>query len=93
MNILGLDVGYGHTKVILSNENGDVLKKFKFPSVIGRTKSNAYIKDNKIFNYKGYDFYVGNDANALPSESLIDITEYKNLEFYAPVFLSFQGFC
>lgn len=89
MNILGLDCGYGHTKVILSNENGEVLKKFKFPSVIGRTKSNAYIKDNKIFNYKGYDFYVGNDANALPSESLIDITEYKNLEFYAPVFLAY----
>lgn len=90
MYILGIDVGYGHNKVVLSTENGDILKKFKFPSLIGITKANQYIKDNKIYNYKDHDYYVGDDASALPSENLIDITEYKNLEFYAPVFLAYS---
>lgn len=89
MNILGIDEGYGHVKVVVTTENGDILKKFKFPSLIGITKANQYIKDNKIYNYKDHDYYVGDDASALPSENLIDITEYKNLEFYAPVFLAY----
>ena len=62
MNILGIDIGYGHNKVVLTNENGDVLKKFKFPSLIGVTKANQYIKDNKIYNYKDHDYYEGDDA-------------------------------
>lgn len=89
MNILGIDIGYGAVKIILTTENGEVLKKFKFPSLIGITKANQYIKDNKIYNYKDHDYYVGDDASALPSDNLIDITEYKNLEFYAPVFLTY----
>ena len=89
MLILGIDVGFGANKIVLTDESGNILKKFKFPSIIGITKANQYIMDNKIYHYKDHDYYIGDDASALPSENLIDITEYKNLEYYAPVFLTY----
>ena len=85
MRVLGIDIGYGSVKVIFGNDTGEPLKKFKFDSVIGITKANEYIKDQKIFRFKDFDYYVGEDAKALPSENLIDITEYKNLEYYAQI--------
>ena len=88
MKILGIDIGYGDVKAILVNETGEPIKKFKFNSLIGITKRNPYIKDNKIYTFKGHDYYVGEDAASLPSGSLTDITEYKNLEYYAPLFLA-----
>ena len=88
MKILGIDIGYGAVKVVYGAENGEPVKKFKFTSTIGITKTNEYIKDPKIYNYKEHSYYVGEDAMALPSENLIDITEYKNLEYYAPLFLA-----
>lgn len=89
MNILGIDIGFGDTKVILTDINGTILKKFKFSSTIGVTKSNEYIKDPKIYNYKDKSYYVGNDALSLPSDNLIDIIEYKNLEYFAPLLLAY----
>ena len=80
MRVLGIDIGYGSVKVIFGNDTGEPLKKFKFDSVIGITKANEYIKDQKIFRFKDFDYYVGVDAKALLSENLIDIKEYKNLE-------------
>ena len=88
MKILGIDIGFGDTKVIMSNDNGQFTKKFKFSSIIGITKSNEYIKDLRIYNFKGNSYYVGSDAMSLPSKSLIDIIEYKNLEYYAPLLLA-----
>lgn len=86
-NILGLDIGYGHVKAVLATSDGDILKVFKFPSAIGITNHNDFVTDNRIFDYKEHSYYVGEDALNLPSENLVDITEYKNLEYYAPVFL------
>lgn len=88
MKILGIDIGYGDVKAILCNETGEPIKKFKFNSLIGITKRNPYIKDNKVYTFKDHDYYVGEDASSLPSKSLTDITEYKNLEYYAPLFLA-----
>ena len=88
MKILGIDIGYGSVKVICGNDTGEPMQKFKFDSIIGITKANEYIKDNKIYNYKEHNYYVGEDAKALPSENIIDITEYKNLEYYAPLFVT-----
>lgn len=88
MLILGIDIGYGDVKVVTCNEVGEPLKQFKFSSSIGITKANEYIKDSKIYKFKEHDYYVGEDALSLPSESLIDITEYKNLEYYAPLFVA-----
>lgn len=84
--ILALDVGYGDIKAVYSTA-GEITKIYKFPSMIGITKKNEHIKDNRIFDYKDHSYYVGESASNLPSENLIDITEYKNLEYYAPLFL------
>lgn len=88
MKILGIDIGYGDVKVVYINDGNELSKKFKFNSLIGITKRNEFIKDNKIYTFKGHDYYVGEDASSLASESLTDITDYKNLEYYAPLFLA-----
>ena len=85
--ILGLDIGYGSIKVSLLNETGEILKIFKFPSMIAITKKNEFINDNRIYEFKGHHYYVGENAANMPSENLIEITEYKNLEFYSSLFL------
>jgi hypothetical protein len=85
--ILGLDIGYGDVKVVSMLEDGSIEKIFKFPSSIGITKKNDHVSDKRIYDFKGHSYYVGEHALHLPSENLIDITEYKNLEYYAPIFL------
>lgn len=85
--ILGLDIGYGHVKCVLSTSDGAIQKIFKFPSSIGITAHNEFVSDSRIIDYKEHSYYVGEDALNLPSDNHVDITEYKNLEYYAPVFL------
>src|SRR5574344_430212 len=84
--ILGLDVGYGFIKSTLYQEDYTVIKQIKVPSKIGITKKNEHISDSRIYDYKGHSYCVGENASHLPSENLINITEYANLEYYAPVF-------
>lgn len=86
MKVLGLDIGYGHIKVVFGTES-NVTKQFKFPSVIGITKRNEFVSDTRIYDFHDHSYYVGENALHLPSENLIDITEYKNLQYYAPLFL------
>ena len=85
--ILAWDSGFGDQKCSILNENGEILKIFKFPSMIAITKKNEFINDNRIYEFKGHNYYVGENAANMPSENLIDITEYKNLEYYGPLFL------
>ena len=85
--ILGIDIGYGDTKVIFGTADGKIDKQFKFPSTIGITKHSQFVQDNRIFDFKEHSYYVGADALNLPSQNMIDINEYKNLEFYSPLFL------
>lgn len=86
-NILGIDIGFGDVKIILASEEGQVQKQFKFTSTIGVTKRNPHVQDSRIYDFKDHSYYVGENALHLPSENLIDITDYKNLEYYAPLFL------
>jgi hypothetical protein len=85
--ILGCDIGFGDTKVTLYSDSGELLKIFKFPSMVGATKKNEFINDNRIYDYKDYAYYVGENASHVPSDNIVSITEYKNLEYYAPLFL------
>ena len=85
--ILAWDSGFGDQKVSVFNENGEILKIFKFPSMIAITKKNEFINDNRIYEFKGHHYYVGENAANMPSENLIEITEYANLEYYSPLFL------
>lgn len=64
-----------------------MIKQFKFTSAIGVTKRNEFVSDSRIYDFRDHSYYVGENALHLPSENLIDITDYKNLEYYAPLFL------
>lgn len=86
--ILGFDLGFGDCKIVLGTKT-EVIKKFKFPTIIGITKKIDDISDVRVREYNGYHFCVGNDAKHIQSENLIDMTEYKNLEYYAPLLLDY----
>ena len=86
-NILSIDIGYGHVKVVLMTDDNEVQSIFKFPSIIGITDKNEFLSDTRIYSFRDNNYYVGEDALNLPSENIVDITEYKNLEYYAPLFL------
>lgn len=86
-SVLGIDIGYGDVKVIYGDTTGKISKIFKFPSAIGVTQRNAYVADNRVLDFKEHAYYVGEDALNLPSANMVDISEYKNLEYYAPLFL------
>lgn len=88
-NILALDVGYGNVKCVKGTSDGTIQKIFKFPSTIAITQKNEFVQDSRIHDFRGHSYYVGDAALNSPSENLIDITEYKNLEYYAPLFLGY----
>lgn len=73
-------------KCVYGNES-EIKKIFKIPSVVGRTSKNELINDNKVYTYKENHYYVGEDALVLESNKIIDITDYKNLEYFAPLML------
>lgn len=85
--VLGADFGYGHSKFSFGTIDGEISKKFKFPTRIGIAKKLDNIDDSKIKEFRGHYYYVGENASHLPSEQLINIEEYKNLEYYAPLLL------
>lgn len=85
--ILGIDIGFGDVKVTLMSGEGQIEKQFKFTSTIGITKRNVHVQDSRIYDFKEHAYYVGENAMHLPSANIIDITDYKNLEYYAPLFL------
>lgn len=85
--ILGLDVGFGDLKITLMLEDGTILHQSKHPSKVGITKKNPHIQDSRIYDYKGHSYAVGENALHLPSENIVDIKEYQNLEYFAPLFL------
>jgi hypothetical protein len=85
--ILGIDIGFGDVKVTFGTSEGHIEKQFKFTSTIGITKRNEYVSDSRIYDFREHSYYVGDHALHLPSKNLIDITDYKNLEYYAPLFL------
>lgn len=92
--ILGIDIGYSACKCILLHKDGTTIKKFKFPSYIGVTKSNIDgVMNDKIYHYggknedEGAHYFVGEDARHLPSANLVEINDYKNIEYYAPLFI------
>lgn len=86
-DILGIDIGYGDVKVVYGDVSGNISKVFKFPSAIGITARSEYVSDVRVLDFKDHSYYVGENALLLPSSNMVDISEYKNLEYYAPLFL------
>ena len=87
LKVLGIDIGFGDVKVNYGTSDGTIIKQFKFISSVGITKKNEHVTDSRIYDFEKHSYYVGTNAKSLPSENLIDITDYKNLEYYAPLFL------
>ena len=87
MKILSIDVGYGDVKCIYGDSSGNITKKFKVPSVVGLVGHNDIVTDNRQYLYKDKYYYVGEDALALESNRIIDVLDYNNLEYFAPLFL------
>lgn len=85
--ILGIDIGFGDIKVIYGTSDGSIIKQFKFPSAIGVTKKNEHVSDNRIYDYKEHSYYIGKNASHVSSDNRINISDYKNLEYYAPLFI------
>lgn len=85
--ILGIDIGYGSVKCVFGTADSEIKNIFKFTSIIAVTSPDLFINDTRIFAYRDKHYYVGDDALQMPSDAVIDITEYKNLEYFAPLFL------
>lgn len=86
MKIYGLDIGFGDVKLVAGDQN-KINTVFKFPSVVGAVEKNDMVNDNRLISYDGKHFYVGEDALHLPSESIVDVTDYSKLEYFSPVFI------
>lgn len=84
--IVAIDQGFSDSKVIYGTEQG-ILKVFKFPGVVGVVQKNDMVNDNRLIQLDDKYFYVGEDALHLPSDSIIDISDYAKLEYFAPLFM------
>ncbi|HEM56155.1 MAG TPA: ParM/StbA family protein [Thermodesulfobium narugense] len=79
---IGLDVGFGWTKVCL-RENGELKRCFKFPSWIAYHSKSA-ISDMHVVVYDGKEYVVGEDAR-IENKKVI-INDIGDLINYYPVF-------
>jgi hypothetical protein len=87
MKILCVDLGFGHNKIVFGDETG-IKKLYKFPSVIASVDVNDLVRDDRVISMEGKSFYVGDDALAVQSRSIIDVKNYPLLEYSAPLFIS-----
>lgn len=83
----GIDPGYGDIKVVIGDAKGVISKIFKFNSIVGLVDDSPLVSDERTLSYKGNSYYVGPIALNLETERIIDVIEYKNLEFFTPLFI------
>nr|DAS83427.1 MAG TPA: hypothetical protein [Caudoviricetes sp.] len=86
MKIFGVDIGFGDCKCVIGDETG-IKNVFKFPSVVGMVEKNEMVNDERLIPYLEKYFYVGEDALHLPTDTIIDISDYNKLEYFAPLFI------
>lgn len=84
--IHAMDLGFGDAKIIAGNEV-KIDRVFKFPSVVGVVEKNDMVNDDRLIPYDNKHFYVGEDALHLPSENIVDITDYSKLEYFSPILI------
>lgn len=78
--VLGLDIGFGHTKVV--HEGG----KFKFPTWLAY-HSPSSIDSVEVIEWDGREYVVGEDVRYEPQR--IELPDFKEIIKYLPVFLKF----
>lgn len=86
MNVIAIDVGYGDVKVV-SGDEFKIDKIFKFNSVVAVIETSDLVTDNRVISYDKNYYYIGKDALALQTESIIEIVDYDKLEYFSPLFV------
>jgi len=84
--VLSIDIGFGQIKVVYMVD-GDIVKKFKIPTVLGVTHKDPLVKDDRMMTLNDVDYYVGEDAYQVGSNEIISVETYEQLETFAPLFL------
>lgn len=84
--VLAVDIGWGYNKVCYGSNNR-IETIYKFPSVLAEVEVNELVKDKRVITYEGKSYYIGEDALNMSTSSIIDLSKYEELEFYAPVFV------
>lgn len=84
IQLVAIDLGYGHVKVCLLI-NGELVT-FKFPSAVARAKETMVDlgPDDTVYEYKGRKYRVGEDAmqNAVSTRGFEFLTSYGPLLIY-----------
>ena len=78
--VLGLDIGFGHTKVVY--EGG----KFKFPTWLAY-HSPSSIDSVEVIEWDGKEYVVGEDVKYEPQR--IELPDFKEIIKYFPVFMKY----
>jgi plasmid segregation protein ParM len=83
---VAIDIGYGDTKVVYKNSNGEI-KYFKFPSAVERVTReglNFTKSDSNILSFKGLKYRVGKDVilNPYDTRDIDFLTDYSPLLVY-----------
>ena len=86
MKIVAIDQGFSDSKVVAGDEFG-VKNVFKFPGVVGIVSKNEMVNDDRLIPLDDKYFYIGEDALHLPTDSIVDISDYNKLEYFAPLFI------
>jgi plasmid segregation protein ParM len=73
---IGIDIGYGHTKVMFNN------KVFKLPSAVSIVKTKL-VDSNESINFEGKEYYVGSDALS----DAIKTRDYSFIYTYSPLII------
>lgn len=84
---LGLDPGYGDLKITYGDNAGNIKELYKFNSILGRIDLSELIQDDRARHFDGHDYYIGPLALNLETDRIIDIIDYKNLEYFTPLFI------
>lgn len=82
---ISTDIGYGHTKYAISEQN----KINKFPSAVSRISGNFnLVGEKKAVDYNGDHFFVGEEATN-GTNNIIPTRSVDFLISYSPLFLSY----
>lgn len=81
--VIGLDIGFGQTKVVFGDES---VRQDVFPTLLAHYVS-AGPSDEKVIEYEGKEYVVGEGAKAF--ESKIAIASVDLLIKYAPVIVKY----
>ena len=82
---LGIDIGYGDTKVVYIDSNFSILNSFSFPTLVAFYTPSSMEKKNLIISYGGKEFVIGNEARG--EASCFSPVDFEDMKEFAPLIL------